>query len=85
MAIPPSIQSALDAPYTLTQEHINFFQQNRFIKLKQVLDPETVDFFNEVISEQVHKMNKVSTSLEERAPMEKLFYSYLIYGEKMKT
>ena len=50
MAIPHSIQSSLDAPYTLTQEQVNFFQQNRFIKLKQVLDPETVDFFNEVIS-----------------------------------
>ena len=73
MAIPHSIQSSLDAPYTLTQEQVNFFQQNRFIKLKQVLDPETVDFFNEVISEQVHKMNKVSTSLEERDTYGKAF------------
>ena len=73
MAIPHSIQSALDAPYTLTQEQVNFFQQNRFIKLKQVLDPETVEFFNEVISEQVYKMNKVNTSLDERDTYGKAF------------
>lgn len=73
MAIPHSIQLALDAPYQLSPEQIEFFQQNKFIKLKQVLDPATVIFFNEVITEQVNKMNKVNTSLEARDTYGKAF------------
>lgn len=73
MAIPHSIQLALNDPYELTNEQIEFFRQNKFIKLKHVLDPETVDFFNEVITEQVNKMNKVNTSLEKRDTYGKAF------------
>ncbi len=73
MAIPHSIQLALHAPYALTPEQMDFFQQNRFIKLKQVLDRETVEFFNEVITKQVNRMNTVNTSLDVRDTYGKAF------------
>ncbi len=65
-AIPSAISASLDKPYTLNAEQINFFQTNRYIKLKQVLNPETVAYFNEVITKRVATMNTVTASLEER-------------------
>lgn len=42
---PSSIIDFLDTPYILQQEQIDFYQKNRFIKLKDVLNKETIDFF----------------------------------------
>ena len=66
MMLSASIKSFLQSPYLLSQEQIDFFQQHRFIKLKQVLNEETLAFFNTAITEQVNKMNTVTVSLEER-------------------
>ena len=72
-AIPAAIFAALDKPYTLSAEQIDFFQTNRFIKLKQVLNPETVQYFNEIISARVAEMNTVTVSLDERDTYGKAF------------
>src|SRR6218665_1280629 len=71
--IPPSILAFLQQPYTLTAEQVDFYDKNRYIKLKGVFNQETIDFFNPVISEQVDKMNTVHTSLEERTTYGKAF------------
>jgi ectoine hydroxylase-related dioxygenase (phytanoyl-CoA dioxygenase family) len=63
----------LDASYALTSDQIAFFKQNQYIKLKQVFDAPTIQFFNEVISKQVEQMNKVQTPLEERSTYGKAF------------
>lgn len=74
MQIPShSIREFLDTPYDLNQEQINFYQKNRFIKLKEVLNQETVDFFNEAITEQVFQMNQEQTALEDRTTYGKAF------------
>lgn len=72
-AIPSSIAHALREPYVLSDEQIDFYQTNRFIKLKQVLNPGTVDYFNEVISQKVEEMNTNIISLEERDTYGKAF------------
>ena len=72
-AIPFSIAQALREPYALSGEQIDFYQTNRFIKLKQVLNPETVDYFNNVISQKVEEMNTNTISLEERDTYGKSF------------
>jgi len=72
-AIPQTIVKALQEPYTLSEEQVCFYQTNKFIKLKQVLNPETVRYFSEVISAQVEKMNAVNTRLEERDTYGKAF------------
>jgi hypothetical protein len=72
-AISPSISDFLDTPYLLTQDQLDFYQKNQFIKLKEVLNPETVQFFNALISKQVEEMNTVQTALEERTTYGKAF------------
>jgi ectoine hydroxylase-related dioxygenase (phytanoyl-CoA dioxygenase family) len=71
--LPNTIAEFLNQPYSLNQDQINFYQKNRFIKLKQVLNPETVKYFNEVISKQVAEMNQEQRALEERSTYGKAF------------
>lgn len=71
--LPSSIKSFLADPYFLTQEQIDFYQEYKFIKLKQVLNDESLQFFNAAISERVAQMNKVTTELEERSTYGKAF------------
>lgn len=70
---PTSIIAFLEKPYSLTQDQIDFYQKNRFIKLKQVLNEETIAFFNEVISQQVKAMNQEEKPLEDRTTYGKAF------------
>ena len=71
--LPESIRKKLEAPYTLTLDQLAFYQKNQFIKLKEVFDAETLNFFNEVISAQVEQMNHEQTALEERNTYGKAF------------
>lgn len=71
--LPEQICHFLETPYPLTQAQIAFFEQHRFIKLKQVLNAQTIAFFNEVISKQVAVMNQEQTALEERSTYGKAF------------
>lgn len=71
--IPTSILNALATPYTLSAEQIDFYQKNRFIKLKQVFDEATIAFFNEAIGNRVALMNKENTPLEQRSTYGKAF------------
>ena len=73
MVLPTSIRQFLQMPFELSKEQIDFYQQNRYIKLKQVLDKETLNYFNKAITERVEKMNTVSTVLEERSTYGKAF------------
>jgi ectoine hydroxylase-related dioxygenase (phytanoyl-CoA dioxygenase family) len=63
----------LSHPYPLTPQQINFFQQNRYIKLKQVLDEDTLAFFNAAITQKVNAINTVTTKVEERDTYGKAF------------
>lgn len=72
-AITRSISDFLDTPYLLTNDQIEFYQKNQFIKLKAVLNTETIQFFNTIISKQVDEMNKVETALEDRTTYGKAF------------
>lgn len=73
MIMPNNIHAFLQEPYPLTVEQIAFYQANRFIKLKQVLNEESIQFFNTVITDRVNVMNKVSVKLEERSTYGKAF------------
>jgi ectoine hydroxylase-related dioxygenase (phytanoyl-CoA dioxygenase family) len=72
-AIPSFAESLLQEEYTLTKDQISFYQQNRFIKLKQVFSPEVLSWLNQVITERVNIMNKETRSLEERNTYGKAF------------
>lgn len=71
--IPQVVSDFLSQPYTLTAENIAFYQKNRFIKLKQVLSREVIDYFNEIISERVNQMNTETRAMEDRTTYGKAF------------
>ncbi|MEN9337107.1 MAG: hypothetical protein RLZZ500_2094 [Bacteroidota bacterium] len=71
--LPASIASFLSTPYPLTQEAVDFYDKNRYIKLKSVLNAETIDFYNSVITDQVNTMNQVHSPLEDRSTYGKAF------------
>ena len=71
--LPLSIVASLTQSYLLTNQQIEFYDKNRFIKLKQVFDEETISFFNNVIDKRVKLMNSESTPLEQRSTYGKAF------------
>jgi len=73
MPIPSPIQTFLLEDYELTKDQLDFYQQNRYIKLKQVLNEETLEFFNTAITARVNKMNTVTASIAERSTYGKAF------------
>ncbi|MES2485850.1 MAG: phytanoyl-CoA dioxygenase family protein [Bacteroidota bacterium] len=68
-----NIVQKLHEPYALTEEQISFYQNNRYIKLKQVFDAETLAYFSNEISSQVDKMNTVEKAIDERDTYGKAF------------
>ncbi|MDP4711451.1 MAG: phytanoyl-CoA dioxygenase family protein [Saprospiraceae bacterium] len=68
-----TIDKKLDIPFLLSEEQIGFYQENRFIKIKQVLDEETVGFYNQKISVLVDQINTETRKLEERDTYGKAF------------
>lgn len=73
MPLPASIEKALQEPYPLTADQLAFYEKNRFIKLKQVLDPDTLLFFNEAIGNRVALLNREQRPLAERNTYGKAF------------
>ncbi|MFN7261120.1 MAG: phytanoyl-CoA dioxygenase family protein [Cyclobacteriaceae bacterium] len=73
MKLPDSILNFLDEPYSISDDQISFYQKNRYIKLKQVLNEETLDFFNNAITVRVNQMKAIDTPLEQRSTYGKAF------------
>lgn len=73
MAISDVSTSILDKPYPLTEDQVSFYQKNRFIKLKQVFDESTIQYFNERITQKVLELNTVKQDLRERDTYGKAF------------
>jgi len=63
----------LNTPYPVQQEQIDFYRKYGFVKLKQVLDSKTLQYFNSIISKKVEEDNTMTTPLEERSTYGKAF------------
>lgn len=63
----------LDEPYQLSQEAIEFYQKNRYIKLKNVLDAETLAYYGEAISKKVNELNNQEKPIDQRDTYGKAF------------
>ena len=63
----------LDHPYSLTSEQIDFYQKNKYIKLKQVLETDFLVHLNDVISKKVDELNQQDTPMEKRSTYGKAF------------
>ena len=63
----------IDSHYKLTAEQIEFYKENEFIKLKQVLSPETLEYYRKVIWEKTLELNTNTKPMEERSTYDKAF------------
>ncbi len=63
----------LNQYYELSPEQIEFYQKNRFIKLKNVFDKETLAFYGEKISRKVQELNTNKDPLDQRDTYGKAF------------
>lgn len=63
----------LEKPYTLTTEQINFFNEFKYIKLKNVFNAETISYYNDIISNKVDELNTIKIPLEKRSTYGKAF------------
>ena len=66
-------KTMLDEYYALSEEQIAFYQEHRFIKLKDVLDAETLSYFNGMITAKVNELNEEDQPLAERTTYGKAF------------
>jgi ectoine hydroxylase-related dioxygenase (phytanoyl-CoA dioxygenase family) len=69
----PEITKEMDQPYTLTEDQLDFFKKNGFVKLKQVLSPEAIRYMDETITTEVRRLNTQHLPLEERDTYGKAF------------
>ena len=58
--------SVLEEPYHLAADQIAFYRENRYIKLKQALPPEALNYYAGVIHDKVKELNTMYLPLEER-------------------
>lgn len=63
----------LDQSFALTKDQVAFYQKNRFIKLKQVLDKKTITHFNTIITQKVAQMHTEEVPLAKRSTYGKAF------------
>jgi ectoine hydroxylase-related dioxygenase (phytanoyl-CoA dioxygenase family) len=82
---PSSIQEALDAPYEISTEQVVFFRKNGFIKLKKVLSKDVLDFMDEVITEEVNRLNKQHLALKDRDTYGKAFLQIMNIWRNSET
>jgi ectoine hydroxylase-related dioxygenase (phytanoyl-CoA dioxygenase family) len=63
----------LDLPYKLTAEAIRHFREKGYVKLKQVLSPEVIEYYGKEITRQVIALNRQQKPLAERDTYGKAF------------
>jgi len=68
-----SITEDLAGTYPLTDQQLDFFNVNGFIKLKQVLRESTIHYLNEIISSEVRRLNTQHLPIEARDTYGKAF------------
>ncbi len=63
----------IDEYYPLTSTQLESYRQNGFIKLKNVLSPQTLAYFNSEFTRKVFDLNTLYLSMEERTTYQKAF------------
>jgi ectoine hydroxylase-related dioxygenase (phytanoyl-CoA dioxygenase family) len=79
------IIETLDEPFTITKDHIDFYKKNGFIKLKNVLSAEAVQYMNDVISSEVKRLNTQHLPMEERDTYGKAFLQIMNIWTKSES
>ena len=70
---PQSTRPELETDYTLSRSDIRHFAEHGFVKLKNVLSPETIEAYEPEITGKVIELNTQDVPLEERGTYGKAF------------
>lgn len=68
-----SIKPELDLPYTLTQDEIDFYRENGYVKLRNVLSADLLEEYRKEIAAQVVRLNTQRLPLDQRSTYDKAF------------
>lgn len=68
-----TLANDLAGQYPITETEIHFFRKNGYIKLKQVLSPETIAYYNKLISSEVNRLNTQHLPMDQRDTYAKAF------------
>lgn len=71
--IPAEIKQELGKTFRLSREAIDYFRENGFIKLKNVLSAEAIQYMDKTISAEVVRLNTQHLPMEERDTYGKAF------------
>jgi ectoine hydroxylase-related dioxygenase (phytanoyl-CoA dioxygenase family) len=63
----------IDLPFALSQQQIEFYNKNKYIKLKNVFNAETLGYYEGKITEKVNELNKNKDPLDKRDTYGKAF------------
>ena len=67
------MESLLYQAYPISRESVEFYQRNRYIKLKDVFDADTLAYYEMFISEKVQELTNQIDPLEKRDTYGKAF------------
>ena len=70
---PATLRDELDRPFSLSPDQIQFFRTNGYIKLKQVLSPELLEYYGTEITNQVIQLNTLKKPMSQRNTYERAF------------
>jgi ectoine hydroxylase-related dioxygenase (phytanoyl-CoA dioxygenase family) len=72
-SMPKQVSLSLEEPFELLAGQVKFFQQHGYIKIKQVLSPETIAYMDQTITEEVKRLNTQHLPIHERDTYGKAF------------
>lgn len=73
VATETTLQARLQEPYELSPQAIAFYRENGYVKLKNVLSPELIDYYGAIITDLVIRLNTLTKPMEERTTYERAF------------
>lgn len=67
------LEKELDTPFSLSREQIDFYKENGYVKLHQVLSHELIEYYRREIESKVTELNTQTLPLEQRSTYDKAF------------
>lgn len=71
--IPQVVLEELNSPIEITKEQVDFFRENGFIKIANVLSPAVIAVMDEIITEEVNRLNTQHLAMKDRDTYGKAF------------
>ena len=68
-----TLEQELDGPFALTEQQIDSYRQNGYIKLKHVLSPDLLEHYRRVIHDRVAELSRDALPMEQRDTYGKAF------------